>query len=138
MIKFNNGMVRFDVTLKQKELNYAILNFISSVHEVDLKNATIMWDSTSSSDLVVEKEMNFACKINLRSQRTSVTHKIPYNELIVIQEKSSEMENNIIFMLIEFLDLDDHELARELKNYQIEPDPENDQIKFVLTFSFNE
>lgn len=131
-------MVRFDVTLKQKELNYAILNFISNVHEVDLKNATIMWDSTNSSELLIEDEMNFNCKINLRSKRTSLTHKIPYNELIVIQEKSSEMENNIIFMLIEFLDLDDHELARELKNYQIEPDPENEQIKFVLTFSFNE
>lgn len=136
MIKFNNGMVRIDVTLNKEQFNDSILSFISSVHDVEKKNTSIMWDSTSGKDILIEDEMNFSCKINLRSKRISETNLIEYNELIVLEEKSNNMKENIIFMLIEFLDLDDHEFARELKHYEIIPIKETDSFKFVLTFSF--
>lgn len=135
MVKFNNGMIRFEVSLTGEELNKSILEFVSRVHEIDIKNASIMWDSDHSSNIIIEENMDFGCKINLRSNRTSYTHKIEYKELIVLQESSEDMKNNIIFMLIEYLDLDDHDLARELKGYQIIPKPEEGNINFILTFS---
>tara|TARA_Y100001960_G_C14784125_1_gene890053 strand:- start:31310 stop:31726 length:417 start_codon:yes stop_codon:yes gene_type:complete len=138
MIKLNTGFLRIESTFNQEELNFAIKNYVSRVHEVELSKTSIIWDKNKEPELEISEDMDYGCKINLISEKKSETHQFPYKEMMVLQESSDDMKINLVYMVIDFLDLDDHEYARDLKSHEIKINPENKSLTFVLNFNFNE
>lgn len=138
MIKLNTGFLRIESTFNQEELNFAIKNYVSRVHEVELSKTSIIWDKNKEPELEISEDMDYGCKINLISEKKSETHQFPYKEMMVLQESSDDMKINLVYMVIDFLDLDDHEYARDLKSHEIKINTENKSLTFVLNFNFNE
>lgn len=122
MINFKNSFLRIETSFTQKELNKVVVDYISRTSEVDPSKITIMWESSKEGNMLLEKDslIDFACKINIFKNEVSETNKHNYKELIVLDVDKVQMRLNMIEMIAEYLNLDDHEYAINIKSYEFE------------------
>lgn len=122
MINFKNSFLRIETSFTQQELNQVVVDYISRTYEVEKTKVTIMWASSNEKNVLLEKEslIDFSCKINIFKNEVSETNKHNYKELIVFDVDKVQMRSNMIEMIVEYLNLDDHEYAVNIKSYEFE------------------